>query len=316
MAEGTTRRGAVAELEAGKPADTGDVVLTRGGVTLRFLLGQRARVMRIIDFRAGPHPDKLSMVLEVAALHGMQRAFTLVEREEAGTWTRLGFEKEGVIPGFYKRSDAHVLGLRLDEVPGQSTVRIKVGVETPEDSERTYQAARRLLKGRDAGGAHEEPPRVKVAVARQQDEERALGIARHTGRLLTDLSPFGRDVERSSFLCTARGGFSLLVGVEVQPCFDNALIELVSAPRGEKELLMMAGALGQVCEALRERGIVSVFSLVPADSVELSAIFLAGGFRRSGLMRRQLARAGLGREPGVGRPIDAQIWARKLAEPG
>jgi len=282
----------------------GELLVSRAGLTLRFLLNRRTKVMRVIDFRAGPHPEKLTMVQEVAERHGMQRAFTLVEREEAPTWVRLGFEKEGIIPGFYKRSDAHVLGLLLDEAPGrESAVRIKIHQEAPTDAhERTYQAARRMLKSRDGQSL----PQVKVALARSQDEEKALEVARATGRQLTDLAPFGRDVKQSSYLCTARGGFSLLIGVELQPCFDNALLQLVTPPRGEKELFMMAGALDQVCKTLSDQGVVSVFSLVPAESVELSAILLAAGFRRTGIMPRQLWIDGLSA---------AQIWARKLADP-
>jgi len=285
-------------------AREGELLVSRGGLTLRFLLNHRSKVMRVIDFRAGPHPEKLTMVQQVGEQHGMQRAFTLVEREEAPTWVRLGFEKEGVIPGFYKRSDAHVLGLLLDEAPSrESAVRIKLNQEAPADAhERTYQAARRMLRVRDGQSL----PSVKVALARSQDEEKALEVARVSGRQLTDLAPFGRDVARMSYLCTARGGFSLLIGVEVQPCFDNALLQLLTPPRGEKELFMMAGALDQVCQTLGQQGVVSVFSLVPADSVELSAILLAAGFRRTGIMPRQLWLDG---------PTAAQIWARKLADP-
>jgi len=281
-----------------------ELLVSRGGLTLRFLINRRSRVMRVIDFRAGPHPEKLTLVQEVAEQQGVQRAFTLVEREEAPTWVRLGFEKEGVIPGFYKRSDAHVLGLLFEEAPDrESSVRIKLHVEpAAEAHERTYQAARRLLKARDG----QTLPSVKVALARSQDEEKALETARSSGRQLTDLAPFGRDVQRTSYLCTARGGFSLLIGAEIQPCFDNALLQLLTPPRGEKELFMMAGALDQVCRELGDQGVVSVFSLAPADSVELSAILLAAGFRRTGIMPRQLLLNGL---------ASAQIWSRKLADP-
>lgn len=299
-----TQREVEQDGEAVLSAGAGEQLVSRGGLTLRFLLNQRTKVMRVIDFRAGPHPDKLTMVQEVAERSGMQRAFTLVEREEAPTWVRLGFEKEGIIPGFYKRSDAHVLGLLLDEAPArESAVRIKLNQAEPADAyERAVQSARRMLKGRDGQSL----PAVKVALTRAQDEEKALEVARASGRQLTDLAPFGRDVKRSSYLCTARGGFSLLIGVELQPCFDNALLQLLTPPRGEKELFMMAGALDQVCRTLSDQGVVSVFSLVPAESVEMSAILLAAGFRRTGIMPRQLWLDG---------PTAAQIWARKLAEP-
>ena len=58
----------------------------------------------------------------------MEKAYTLVERDEVATWVKLGFAKEGNIPGFYKRSDAFLLGCSVDaalareprEIPMQS----------------------------------------------------------------------------------------------------------------------------------------------------------------------------------------------------
>lgn len=283
-----------------------EALVTRGGLSLRFLFNRRTKAMRIIDFRAGAHPEKLALVQEVAEREGMERVYTLVEREEAPTWVRMGFNKEGTIPGFYKRSDAHILGVAVDEMPGRdSAIRIRVsGTEDkPDRSDRIYQAARKAIRDR---GDHPLPS-VKVALARDQDAARAYQHVVSAGRDLTDFSPFGRDVDRSQYLLTARGGFSLLVGVEIQPCFDNALLELLSPPRGEKEMWMMAGGLNQLCEKLLPEGIVSVFSMTPADSVELTTILLAAGFRKSGVLPRHLR---------VGeRAATAQLWSRKLAEP-
>ncbi len=283
-----------------------EALVTKGGLSLRFLFNHRTGAMRIIDFRAGAHPEKLSLVQEVAAQEGMQRAYTLVEREEAPTWTRMGFSKEGTIPGFYKRSDAHVLGVVLDQLPGkESAIRIRVGArdQKPDRLDRIYQAARKSVRAR-AGAAL---PRVKVSRARDQDSQRAMAQAQASGRDLTDFSPFGRDVDRRFYLLTARGGFSLLVGVEIQPCFDNAFLELLTPPRGEKELWMMAGGLSQLCEKLVEEGIVSVFSTTPADSLEMTTILLGAGFKKTGLLPQQLAVAG--------KPVAAQLWSRKLSEP-
>ncbi len=286
-----------------------EVQVQRGDVALCFLINRSTRSMRVIDFRAGYQPLKAELVHEVAAQQGIDRVFTVVEREEATTWNRMGFEKEGNIPGFYKRSDAYVLGLAVEKREAlESGTRIRVKAPSAQEAqidraERAYQAARRFSRSR----APEQLPRVKVLEARPQDADKAFEAAIRTGRDLSRFERFGRGGVRRSYLCTARGGFSLLVGVEVQPCFDNVLIELLVAPRGDKETWLTVSGLEQVAELLKKDGLVSAFAISPVDSVELMAALVAAGFRRTGRLADHLivrdARA------------DAFLWSRKLAEP-
>jgi hypothetical protein len=79
-------------------------------VSLCLLINRRARTMRVIDFRAGATPAKRLCVQSLAQREGVDKVYTLVERDEVQTWMKLGFAKEGTIPGFYKRSDAFVMG--------------------------------------------------------------------------------------------------------------------------------------------------------------------------------------------------------------
>ena len=46
---------------------------------------------------------------------GIEKVYTLVERDEVSTWNKLGFAKEANVPCFYKRSDAYLLGIGVDE---------------------------------------------------------------------------------------------------------------------------------------------------------------------------------------------------------
>ena len=91
-----------------KPVD--EIFFRNEAVSLCLLVNRRARTMRIVDFRAGPNPAKRLFVLSLAQREGVSKIYTLVERDEVQTWTKLGFAKEGTIPGFYKRSDAFFLG--------------------------------------------------------------------------------------------------------------------------------------------------------------------------------------------------------------
>src|SRR6476469_300402 len=85
-------------------------------VSLCLLVNRRHSTLRIIDFRAGPTVAKRSFVVAAAKREGVEKVFTLVERDEVATWTRLGFTREGSIPSFYKRSDAWILGAVVAQI--------------------------------------------------------------------------------------------------------------------------------------------------------------------------------------------------------
>src|SRR5690349_23307134 len=107
-----------------RPAQGGaDAAIKRGveemfvqneAVSLCLLLNRRTKTMRVIDFRAGPSHAKRIFVLKLAKREGIEKVYTLVERDEVSTWIKLGFAKEANIPGFYKRSDAFMLGCSVD----------------------------------------------------------------------------------------------------------------------------------------------------------------------------------------------------------
>jgi len=284
---------------------TEEIHFHRGDVALCLLVNRRTRVLRVVDFRTGPSALKREVVRRVAEEEGLERAFTVVEREEAPAWLRMGFRKEGNIPGFYRRTDAHVLGTTF--VTDASARRPPKRIGGPllgeaaalDHVERTYQAARRLVRSQ----ALAELPPVKVQEARGVDVTRHLSAAARAGRALTDLDPFGRGGEQRSYLATGRGGFSSLICVESQPCFGNALVEVVSAPRSEKEAWLVAAALSEVGTRLEEEGMGSVFGITLADSLELTAAMVRAGYRRTGRLSQHLLLQGERR--------DALLWSRR-----
>src|SRR4029077_4549831 len=91
-----------------------EVFFQNDSVSLCLMIHRRAKTMRVIDFRAGPSNAKRLFVLSLAQREGVSKVYTLVERDEGQTWQKLGFAKEGSIPGFYKRSDAFLLGCFAD----------------------------------------------------------------------------------------------------------------------------------------------------------------------------------------------------------
>jgi hypothetical protein len=292
-----------------------EIFFQNDAVSVCLLVNRRTKTMRVIDFRAGPVAAKRAFVLSLAKREGVEKVYTLVERDEVATWVKLGFAKEGSLPGFYKRSDAFLLGCLIPEESGsgflESETRIVVAGSAEESAsssrhdfaERTLAQAKRLAKD-----PFDRPlPVIKVATLREADVRKPVAVALKSGRALTAFEPFGRDVERRYFSLTARGGFELLASTESQICFGNAFIELLYGPRNEAERIVVVAAVGALCTKLVEEDVVSTFALSPSDDLPLATVFVLNGFRRTGLLQGQL-RVGDARK-------DAIIWSRKLANP-
>jgi hypothetical protein len=302
--------------EAQSGASGDELLFSNDAVSLCLLTHRHQKTMRVIDFRAGPSPRKRASVLQLAQRQGIDKVFTLVERDEVSTWTKLGFTKEGNIPGFYKRSDAFLLGCDAHE-PAQSELRLPTVDEADDDDDvpalpRTpahQRAEKTVAHARRVARQLAERPTVstKIVSIDEADARRAAERMAKAGRALTRFERFGRDVTRRYFLVTARGGFELVASVESQPCFGNAFLELLTAPRTDAEAAATASAVRAMCEKLLAEGSVSCFSLAPSDDVALCVAFVHAGFRRTGLLSQHLL---------VGnRRRDAILWSRKLANP-
>lgn len=295
---------------SGSPQGVEELLFHDDDVSLCLLVNHRHRTLRIIDFRAGPTLTKRDLVLAAARREGVEKVFTLVERDEVSTWMRLGLSREGSIHAFYKRSDAWIMGALIARV-GPVRARLRKVTALPEDldaepsspasrlADRTVAAARRLL--RDSAATL---PAVKLSPAREADLRKAVASAQRSGRALTGFEAFGRDVVRDACLLSTRGGFELYASCESQLCFANSLLEILTGPRNDTERLATTAAVRAVCEKLATEGIASAFSLSPADDVPLAAVYLATGFRRSGVAAQHLLVQDNRK--------DAIVWSRKL----
>ena len=94
----------------GRERSVEEIFFQNEAVSLCMLVNRRASTVRVVDFRAGPSTAKRLFVRSFAQRESLRKVFTLVERDEVLTWVKMGFAKEGNIPGFYKRSDAFLLG--------------------------------------------------------------------------------------------------------------------------------------------------------------------------------------------------------------
>jgi hypothetical protein len=303
-----------------------EIFFQNEAVSLCLLVNRRARTMRVIDFRAGPSEAKRLFVTSLAQREGVEKAYTLVERDEVQTWLKLGFAKEANIPGFYKRSDAFLLGFAVpppgkakappaprgtdEDATAQSETRLTAAEPVGQTLSPAHQRMERtiVLAKRDAKERAGRPlPAAKITPVVEGDLLKAVAAAVKGGRALTAFEPFGRDVVRRHFVATARGGFSLFMSVESQACFGNAFLELLHSPRSEADKLATAAAVRAMCDKLRGEEVVSCFSLAPSDDTGLATVFVQNGFRRTGLLIDHMLVGGQRK--------DAIVWSRKLANP-
>jgi len=319
------------------PGPTFEEVFVRNDVvSLCLLLNRRARTMRVIDFRAGASPAKKLFVQSIARRERIEKVVVLVERDECATWARLGFVREGNIPGFYKRSDAFIMGSVVPALDGSSSApsapkpriaesgvftvgRHSIFTNDNEDTDLEEEApapvasaqaekivtqARRLAKDL----ANASLPTVKLAPLTNADAQKRVAVATKDGRALTGFESFGRDVTRDDMLVSAKGLGELVIGAEIQRCYGNAFLEVLTAPRDDKERNFLIASLHAACDRLLANEIVCAFGVSPADDLRMATAFVAAGFRRTGLLRQHLRLKN--------DRVDAILWSRKLAVPG
>jgi len=264
---------------------------------LCLLLNRRTRSIRVIDFRAGALPAKRLYIQSVAMQENVDKIITLVEKDEVSSWTRVGFVREGTIPGFYKRSDGHLCGC----VIGDKTASIEVTEASVKLTERTINAAKKA--------AADIPEKIKGATVRPATEKDALSArdaAWRKGSGFGSFDTFGRDAQRVYYDTSVRRSKTNYVSAEFQDCFGHALIEVLRLPTNENETLAVIAGLRVLGDELEQRGIVAEFAFAPNDNEEISTAFVAAGYRKTGLLAQAIL-------DGDGTRKDAILWTNKFA---
>lgn len=265
---------------------------------LCLLLNRRTGFIRVIDFRSGALPAKRLFIQSVAKREGVEKVITLVEKDEVSSWTRVGFVREGTIPGFYKRSDGHLCGCLIND----RTASIEVSEEGVKRAERTVTHGKK--------NAREVPDDLSMVEVAECDDAVALKArddAWRKGKGLNSFDEFGRDAERVFVEAVAKRGKPNYLSVEFQDCFGHSLFEVLRAPEDDLDVLALTAGLRKMSDDLTARGIVSGFAFAPSDDIGLATAYLAAGFRKTGLLAGGIAVGGERK--------DAILWTRKLANP-
>ena len=282
-------------VEKQKSDSVRQIMLRSEHVFMCLLRNANKNHVRVIDFRTGNFPLKKVFLGNIVQDEKVHKVFTLIERDEVSGWQRLGFVKEGTIPGFYKRSDAYVMSKIYDELPS----------DDEECDEKTIvQNAKKL--GKELTEQKIPACRIRVVELDGALEIRKAAPAERVR--LTSFDPFGRHGDSLMLhAATRRGGHENVLGAEYQDCFGNSHIELLFAPNTQQELAVAYAGLQQMLVVLGDRGVVSTFAFANVDQPMLNGLYAAAGFRRTGVLRHQMRIDD--------RYIDQILWTRKLATP-
>ena len=275
------------------------------------------RTLRVVDFRGGNFQTKHNYLERVLMADGIRKIFTLIERDDMTGWQRVGYLREGTIPGYYKRSDAYIMSRIYDEdwdgAPESD--------EVPE-RKNLFNDIRTLAKEMSEA-------QTSGLKAEHIAEEETIDLVRAEYARLTQKSPakkgkagaapefpsppdelplfrqFSREIEYHYFACQNRRTKQLnMYGAEYQDCFGNAKVDVFFPPLTKGDYGIARFGLLAFIDWLLGIGAGTVFSLVRVDDLPLNALYASTGFRNTGYLNHQIVASG--------GPVDQILWTKKL----
>ncbi|MDD5309493.1 MAG: hypothetical protein PHU25_19425 [Deltaproteobacteria bacterium] len=285
------------------------------------------RTLRVVDFRGGNFQTKHAYLEKVLTTESMRKIFTLIERDDMHGWQRVGYQREGGIPGYYKRSDAYIMSriydpdydgskVMTDESPERKTFLTDVKTLGKEIAEGHITG----IKGDIVSEAEayellvEEQKRIEIKADATRKAKGQTGGAKSRSRRgsATDLAPslplfrqFSREVEYYNFVVQNRRTRQVNVfGAEYQDCFGNAKVDVYFSPQTKPDQLLAREGLNAFVDRLALFGAVTIFALVRQGDIPMNALFMGSGFRNTGWLTRQTATS-----QGY---ADQILWTRKL----
>jgi hypothetical protein len=292
-----------------------------------LLFDHASGAMRIVDFRGGNFQTKHAFLERTLLAEGMRKIFTLIERDDMNGWQRVGYIREGTIPGYYKRSDAYIMSRIYDadwnaaESAEESPWR-KAFLADVKNLSKDFVAAKGAGLKIDQVDEVEAVQLVNEEIARQVVIEKKTARETKKGTAAAPVRKlpaplerragepifpqFSREIESYFVVAQNRRTRQLnLFGAEYQDCFGNAKVDVFFTPASKPERSLALTGLNAFVAWLAEVGAVALFALVPSSNLELNALFTSAGFRNSGWLSRQLVT-----EDGI---TDLVLWTRKLA---
>ncbi len=291
---------------------------TGNDIFCSLLFDRLNRTLRVIDFKSGKFAPKREYLKSRVKTAALRKIFTLVEFCEVKGWRSIGYNREGTIPAYFNRSDAHIMSCNYND---------EYNIEETINSDRPKLGSLLCEVGRLAAQVSKKkssPVRVDKISEAQAITEIGKELRRRgksANGKVTQNAPEARSldlsVRRPIFCQFGRGGEFLyftalefhsqktnVFGAECQNNFGNAKVDIFFAPENMSEARFVRSGLVSIIGLLMSKGVNSVYTMAPEDKPLLNALFSSIGFCNTGRLYRQRLN-----EQG---PQDLLLWTRKL----
>lgn len=268
-------------------------------IFLCLFINRKERTIRIIDFRTGYGSKKLQLIEDTIAKENLHKAFILTERDELSTWQKVGFITEGIIPGYYKRSDAYF----MSKVYGTDINIVPFCDDNLFEDQRNIEKEDLIFKENDKRSSND----VKVRYQLLTHEEASDYLKENypNTKPLIELNPFGRNSEWIFLLSTLkRKKQGNIIVAEYQDCFGNAKIDIMLPPQDEEEKDLIVTGIKTLLSGLVDKSVVSAFAVIREDLKDLNELFSAAGFKQTGFLNHQIVEND--------KFINTLLWTKKL----
>ncbi|MBN2528168.1 MAG: hypothetical protein JXR76_17380 [Deltaproteobacteria bacterium] len=272
--------------------------------------------LRVVDFRGGNFQQKQDYLKRIQAAEGFRKIFTLIERDDMQGWQRCGYLREGAIPGYYRRSDAYIMGWLSDENWSPEEME-EESEERKEHLNKIKEVAASFEDMKSTGfraeivTQEEVPEMVSSELERVSSKSKAAAKkAKTTIEIPCADEPlfmqFSRGVEYYYFgVQNKRTRQNNLFACEYQDCFGNAKIDLYfDSLKNKTDIALARFGLISFVDWLAEIGTVAIFALVDADNLEMNAVYASAGFKNTGWLNQQISRGK--------KSVDQILWTTKL----
>jgi hypothetical protein len=258
-------------------------------MNMRLLINRSHGHLRFMDFRVGNYDQKCTALDHLAHEQGLNKVFTLVEKQDSNNWKSAGFHREGVYPAYFRTADAYVMS-RLYDSQGEPTP-----IEPPGKN----QTERRVnQKGRKVN----KPDKVRWELI--EDERSVTELLDDFNGQLRSL-PFGRAAGPDLVLHAKARATEGWVCAEIEDSFGHAVVAFAPPPTNEKQLGLATYAGSVLVDQLRNKQVNNMFGLSPVSDVWANELFCELGFRVTGRLSHHI------RTP-KGEYSNALIWHRRL----
>lgn len=247
--------------------------LKHHGMNMRLIINRPHGHLRFMDFRVGNYDEKRNILDDFARTEGLNKVFTLVEKQDSNNWRSVGFTREGVYPSFFRTADAYAMCRHYDEhgkpKPSKGPMRPVKDKELPEV-------------------AVSKPSRARLTVIKDPGTKEAL-MKRFNGHLRA--LPFGRESSPDLVMHVKAGAREGWACAEIDDGFGHAMVGYALPPKDKPGLSLGSYALSSLVDTLQKRDVTNIFGLAPDSDTWSNTLFSQLGFRITGRLADHLSTA-------------------------